>query len=166
MTTPRSPQDQIATFRIYPEPRASRLYYQVLVFTNVQAIRRYLRRSAYPDRRLGRHGVALCSNYEIRRLSSRGRFKPLPVCGEILFPRRRLRAGVIAHECAHAALGWARRIGLNVVQEPKARPRRGGTCVSDAEERFCYALGELNRQVAIQVWDRQLDTLPAAHPRR
>lgn len=158
MTPLRIPSGQIACFRIYPEPGRSRLYYQVRVFSSVQAIRDYLPRSKEPYRRLGRYGVAMCSSYTVNQLTTAGPFRRLPICGEIVFSLRRLRAGVIAHECAHAALGWARRIGLAVEGEPAAHPRRQGNWVHANEERFCYALGELNRQIAVQVWDRHLHT--------
>ena len=71
-----------------------------------------------------------------------------------MFPVRGMRAGVIAHECTHAALGWAKRIGLNPIS---AAVTRGGCLIADAdEERFCYGLGELNRQIAVQIWERGL----------
>lgn len=139
---------QIATFKIYPEPKPSRLYYQVRVFASIRVMRRYLRHTQ-PSRTLGRRGVAMCSSFAVLRLSG-NRMRRTPCCGEIVFPLRRLRAGVIAHECAHAALGWARRIGLLVHTEITGR------MVSPEEERFCSALGELNRQVAVEVWDRGL----------
>lgn len=145
----KEPAGQIARFRIYPE-KTSRLYYDVRVFTSVRATRAYLRHSPIP-RTLGRSGLAMCSTFTAMVVSPTGR-RTLPKCGEIVFPVRALRAGVIAHECTHAALGWARRIGLQFTAETVTR--RGW--VSPAEERFCYALGELNRQVAVQVWDRGL----------
>jgi hypothetical protein len=144
---------EIATFRIYPEKRTSRLYFQVRVFSSVTAIRRYLKYSDLNRRTLGRYGLAMCSTFDVLK-GKRGRWRKQPIMGEILFPVRGLRAGVIAHECTHAALGWARRIGLNPVS---AAVKQGRCLVADAnEERFCYALGELNRQIAIQIWERGL----------
>jgi hypothetical protein len=143
------PHGQLACFRIYPERGRSRLHFDVRIFQNIRAIRAYLKASRLPDRRLGRYGKALCSTYRIIRADH-----TLPVMGEILMPVRWLGAGLIAHECGHAALGWASRIQLNPVVD--AVPRRGVLCASDTEERFCYGLGELNRQIIVQLWDRGL----------
>jgi hypothetical protein len=144
------PRGQLAYFRIYPE-RRSRLHYRVRVFASVAAIRRYLKASRVPQRRLGRRGLAMCSTYTMQRRRA-GRWRTLPVMGEIVFPRRGLRAGVIAHECTHAALGWAARIGFTPIDTPATRRRH--LWVSADEERFCYGVGEMNRQIAVQIWKR------------
>lgn len=149
------PAGQLAFFRIYPEKGKSRLYFDVRVFASVKAIRRYVKASDMPSRTLGRYGLAMCSSW-IRIRIRKGRLSPrrLPDMGEILFPVRGLTAGVIAHECTHAALAWAARVGLNPVERKFARGDH--LWASKAEERFCYGLGELNRQIAVVIWDKGL----------
>lgn len=150
----RTPHGQLARFRIYPEKGTSRLYFDVRVFASVVAIRRYLKHHELIPRAMGRYGVAMCSGWsEVYKTSGH----LTPRIGEILFCKRWFGAGVIAHECTHAAIFWAERIRLNPL-EPKA-PRRGTSRQRFAgphEERFCYGLGDMVRQIAAQAWKRGL----------
>lgn len=60
-------------------------------------------------------------------------------------------------------LGWARRIGLTVDQAvtKPSRPAQSSNAsrsVSDDEERFCYGIGEMARQIVVEGFDRGLIT--------
>jgi hypothetical protein len=138
------PSGQVACFRIYPEsPRG--LFYTVKLFATELAMREYLiaddidRSAAYGAR-------ALCSRWTRTRTTGTGRTRTLPEMGEILFVAPLIDHEVISHEVAHAAIGWAQRIGI--------RPFATGTDCQYAgpdEERYCYALGRMVLQVTERV---------------
>lgn len=145
-----TPAGQLAFYRVYPE-RGSRLHFRVRIFRSLRAMRRYLAADPF-HRTLGRHGKAMCSTWTRHRVRRGRRSRITDEMGEIVIPRAWLGAGVIAHEATHAALGWARRIGLQGVLDAAGRPGR----VSDPEERFCRALGEISRQIAVGLYDRRI----------
>lgn len=62
--------------------------------------------------------------------------------GTIFFHRERLGMEVITHEATHAAVRWAERRGITIAPDPKAGP------ATDNEERFCYAVGRIAKQIA------------------
>lgn len=137
--------DILATFKVRPEPKQSRLFYYVRVFRSERALRRYLSRSPFP-RVLGRYGRAMCSSFDAIKVLEDGREYKTPEMGEILIPKARLGSEVISHECTHAALGWAQRIKLDPMTKP-SRSQSGILAASSAEERFCYGLGQMVRQL-------------------
>ena len=59
----------------------------------------------------------------------------LKEAGEINYHRGRLDAEIVGHEIAHAAVGWARRMKINLDTE----------CGSAENERFCYASSTMLR---------------------
>lgn len=83
-----------------------------------------------------------------------------PRLGEIVLLHRHLGAGTLSHEVAHAAIAWAARVDLRVDRATNTpRPRRSwgkSLGVTDAEERFCWALGYMVNRLAGQLWDRGL----------
>jgi hypothetical protein len=138
------PQGQVACFRIFPEsPRG--LFYTVKLFATELAMRDYLiaddidRSAAYGAR-------ALCSRWTRTRTTASGRTRTLPDMGEILFVVPRIDAEVVSHEVAHAAIGWAQRIGLHPFGSDR-HPQYAGP----DEERYCYALGRMVLQVTERV---------------
>lgn len=74
----------------------------------------------------------------ISKVKTNGKSRKISLCGDIIFWQKDLGVSVTSHEITHAALNWARRIGLNLSQE---------------EERFCSAVGELNRQFVNKCYD-------------
>lgn len=140
---------QIAYFRVYPEPGISRLYFTVRIFQSSNTMRRYLRRRRVGPARVGRRCRGICSGWTIsdRR---HGCWRARPHIGEIVYLRRWLGARVLSHECAHAMFVWARRRRVDITDMGHGRFIEGG------EERACGVLGDLMRQISIQVWDRGL----------
>ena len=67
--------------------------------------------------------------------------------GQIHFHQNSFMMGIITHESAHAALAWARRVGVNVTE---AKPENQSH-VSGAEESFCWVLGNISRQIVLKV---------------
>ncbi len=150
MTTPTG---QVAYFRVFPES-TSRLHYRVRVFTSERALRAYLR-SGDLSRSLGRYGRALCSSWQRVRLTAKGE-RLLPDMGEILLTTRWLGTEVLAHECTHAAVHWAQRIGLQPMSDETVVRRR--KLASPEEERFCTGLGRMVRQLVSGLYARKLVT--------
>lgn len=66
--------------------------------------------------------------------------------GQIHFHSESFMVGIITHECGHAALAWARRVGVDLTE-----PKQAGDWASNAEEAFCWVLGNLARQVVLKV---------------
>jgi hypothetical protein len=98
------------------------------------------------DRSAAYGARALCSRWTRTRTTGTGRTRTLPEMGEILFVAPLIDHEVISHEVAHAAIGWAQRIGI--------RPFGTGTDCQYAgpdEERYCYALGRMVLQVTERV---------------
>lgn len=146
---------QLCAFNIYPEPRKkSRLFFKVRIFRSKAALQAYLHSHRHHYRSLGRYGLAMCSKWKVTRFRKNGRARTTPEMGEILFIRRQLRMGIIAHEVTHAALEWSLRVRLNPHEGAPTRRYRGEHRCSENEERFCYGLGEMARQVAVQIWER------------
>ncbi len=137
-----NPSGQLVCFKI--RPYRSRLYYTVRVFKGVRPMRHYARdlrrRRGWSVLGLGRF-EGLATGWTIQRRV----YKHWVTCahaGEILLWKGRLGSLVVAHECLHIALGWARRVGVNVASQ-----RSKHQMVSAEEERVCHVLGELVRGV-------------------
>jgi len=122
------------------------MFYYVRVFKTVKLMLAHLRHKSYP-RRPGRFCKGHCSSW-VRVTVTGKRIRTHKDMGEIVFAAGWMGAGIIAHESSHAVLGWARRIGLETCTNPNV-PRATAN-----EERFCYAHGELVRQIAVQAWKR------------
>ena len=137
----------LASFRIYPDDRA--LYFKVYVWPSKAAMLAHLRSM---NLSASRDTVAQCSSYSIAKIKG-GHWRTKPILGEINFHAKQLNAEVVSHECGHAALSWARRKKFkkfNLEDLPI------GPLVSRNEERFCYALGHMVNQIAIQLTKARL----------
>jgi hypothetical protein len=123
------------TFRIYPENKA--LYFQVIVWDS--------RREMYDansDRRPP--FKAICRGHELIRDG-----KKSGLCGVVHFCKRELGSGLISHEFLHAALVWARRVGLGFAEI--ASDDAGDA--TPAEERLCYAHSEMVGQFVARCYE-------------
>ena len=135
-------------FRLQPDPHKPH-YYTVYLFRGLPLLRAYLRGM---NRTQGRQATwssaaeGLCRSETILRYRH-GHWRQTPKLGIILLTESPLGAGYIAHELTHAAIGWARRVGL----KPAAIwQSRRGSFEGRANERFCRAVEHLNRQF----WNR------------
>ena len=119
-------------FKVYPERK--RLHLDVYVWANRRDMRTYLKTS-YPGK--GLRNVLACVLWPVDTLH-----KPRKgYVGEMHFNREDLQMEIIRHEAVHAAIRWAKYVGLDVdtdVLQPTA---------SDTEERFCYAVGNIVDQI-------------------
>lgn len=143
---------------MFPEPKASGLYYLVRVFRSLTAARVYTLRA----KRIGsmtRRGLAMCSSYDVIDIyKATGRRRMRPICGEIILTARGLTMRVITHEVTHAAIGWFRRRRLEI-DGMEAHARRRGRWASVNEERCCDGLSTMARQIVVGAQRRGL--LPA-----
>lgn len=128
------------TFRLYPE-RGSHLFCRVNVWRDHAEMVRYWKRARGIQFASANAGAAAMAtgieHYQFRK------GKPPRKTGEfceINCHRERLDAEIVTHETTHAALRWRARVKLQVEREPDFESPRD---VSDAEERFCYALGRM-----------------------
>lgn len=126
------------SFRVYPASRHGH-YFTVRIFQTQAALARYYLRTGGT---VGRWTKALTWHHRVGKQ-----------LGELLFSRRFLeRRGntAIAHESAHAALSFARAQGFAAAipgRQPCASGVSTSMAITSPEERFCYALGEINRHV-------------------
>lgn len=120
----------ILTFRVYPEGR--RWHYDVFVWPTVSAMREHVKPHTADWR-----SVIACVLWPISS-SDRPRRNCL---GEVHFSRRHLGPDTISHEATHAALQWARKIGLVIDSAVDA------TETDPDEERLCEAIGTITHQI-------------------
>ena len=139
----------------------SRLYARVRVWPTVRAFQR-----ARPD--LSRDARGACTGHQWFSFKHR-RQRKLQIFCTVELIQRWLGVGVIAHELAHAMIQWAERVKLKP-DELFEHARRWGRWQKGkpysslgqvinygcAEERFCYAMGEMNRQLVTQLYRRKL----------
>ena len=129
-------------FRVYCENRS--LYVEVRAYDSLKAMRRDLKK---------REGIgfsdaygAFCSCDVVSFKSGKARKKPIVGTIYIL---KSVGVGVLTHECTHAALRWAERIGLGEFASTS-----GWSCHS--EERFCWVVGNLASTIGTRLgWGSQ-----------
>lgn len=139
----------VARFRLRPEWGRPD-YYTVLVFPSMDEFRRFV---GAQNKRMGFGGrigraAGLCRPW-IRLERRGGRWCRHPELGQVLLVRQWLGAGYVAHELAHAAVGWARRWRLSGAAIV-GRERRGHHDENAVSERFCRVIEQLNAQF----WDK------------
>ena len=85
------------------------------------------------------------------------RWKTGKFAGEVLLLAETARNEVVAHESAHVALAWARRMGfaegINAIEQPRRRHATVMMTIDSPEERFCYALGRIDKQIIQGLYD-------------
>lgn len=139
-----TPQPDPIRFKVYPEKK-KRLFYWVYVWPDRDAL---VERSKtlYPDFGHNHETYGFCSLVKVWKVGSDGRKRRDSRCGEINFFREHIGAGIVSHEMTHAALGWAQRVGVMLEQYEDWSK----SVVSDAEERYASAVGELVRQFYVR----------------
>ncbi len=75
--------------------------------------------------------------------------------GHIHLISEALGSEAISHEATHAAIGWAREVELD---PNKIFDLSGTGSVSDENERFCYAQGQITRQIVNKCYKFNLFT--------
>jgi len=138
-------------FRVRPT-RAGTLYFDVRIYDDR---RKMLRALARNDHKLGVRvdwsaTDAVCRSFQFQRFRGR-RWRSLPILGVLFFNRQVLGAGIVAHEMAHAAVQWARRVGLS---GHRVWNRRGTTEWVE-NERFAFAVGNLCAQFWTEYYRRR-----------
>jgi hypothetical protein len=130
----------LAKFRVYPSK--GRLYFLVFIWRSLRDFR-----AACPGN--GR-ALGLCRGYDLITVKPNGANGHLePDMGEIHLVKRYLTMGIITHESTHAAFRWSERARCHPALERKHKPRQAHVIASnDPEERFCYALGNIAKQIA------------------
>lgn len=140
---PLKPSQVLACFRVYPG-RKRTLYFSVVVFTTKKDMNRIVNRSVPKNCRRSKSFAAMvCSSKRIKFPKNKPR-RTSPCLGEIFFYRDSLRMGIICHESGHAALAYCERMKIDPMQDVQ---RQG--YASDGEEKFCWALGNIARQIVI-----------------
>jgi len=140
----------IATkFRVYPDaPDHKNLYYMVYVGLDLKAMREHA--SHYSGKKREKiEGFTIT----LRRLPNGPKMTKL--CGEIHLHVDHLFADIVSHECTHAAIGWADRLGF--LKDVMGRQLGEGSV--DAEERFCDAVGFMTEQCIGRMHKAKLVTL-------
>lgn len=122
------PAGLLCAFRVHPED--GRPYYSVHVWESRKALRGYL---ATADTGQDVRQVIACCLWPRRR-------RPVHI-GEIHLNRQDLDQGTISHEATHAALQWARKVGLVIDSAVDA------TETDPDEERLCEAIGTITHQI-------------------
>lgn len=130
-------------FNIHPEDKS--LFYRVFVWRTYGAMRKV---NGFKTA----HGS--CHTWNVYECGKRV-FRLKAELGEIHLCVKSLGAGVVSHEMAHGALGYARRVGIKM--DDATTLNKDAACdymVSDEEERFVWLLGNMVRQFYIKAYDR------------
>ena len=130
---------EVLHFKVYPEYK--RLHFEVYVWNNRRDMRAYLK-GGYPGK--GLRKVLACVTWPDNGVKTRN-----GCIGEMHFNRQDLSGEILAHEATHAAIRWARYIGLSIVEDVTS------LVAPDSEERFCYALGAVVEQIEAVLSDNK-----------
>lgn len=125
-------------FRVYPEGR--RLYFEVFLWATLREMRGYVR-DVWEIRDRGAWAWTISDDAHCTETGRR-----LPRLGEIHFAQKYCPPEIISHEVGHAAIAWAIRRGVSIVDDPENDMGH--------EERFCYASGRMNQRI-IEVLGRK-----------
>lgn len=120
-------------FRIHPDP-SRRFVVEVRLSPDIRRMREERRRLGFSDLGPGYAGSVISpgkGRHRPQRLYAGGRIAFMFLNARDL---RRRPGEIIAHECTHAGMAWARFCRANLR-------------VMDGEEVLCYAVGEMVRQV-------------------
>lgn len=131
-------------FRVYPDSVHGH-YLDVEIHPTIEAMRKAASRTEYKTKgQRDDFGDALAAvlGYGTGYISEQGRKVWSKTLGTIFFHRDQLGMEVVTHEATHAAIRWAeqQKIKIDFVAQ--------GGRASDAEERFCGALGRISAQIA------------------
>lgn len=142
----------ITTFRASCEGKS--LYYKVFVWRTVGDLRR-----AVEDRT----ALGMCRSFRVLRVAAKGsgmRDYMKPILGEIHLAATRLTTGIVTHECCHAMMSWAAErkciplFTTAMEREAATKSRNGALSRNDPEERCCFVLGNLVRQIVLTLYKK------------
>jgi hypothetical protein len=142
--------EPIAQFKIYPNNKA--LFYWVFVWRTIAD----LRRAIGPGHS---HTLGLCRSSRTIRIYGIGdkrKDRMTPCIGEIHFCKKWLRSGIIAHELTHALFGWMAERRLTVATAHPLDRSGGKLKRNSSEEIACHAMGEMYRQVCVELTKSKL----------
>lgn len=131
-------------FRLYPE-EGSTLFVRVRVFETLKQMRAHaveLNRHGLTDTRGWSRTMGFCTPWQRWWVQSRtngGRCRRDPCVAEVSFAWRHCTMNIVTHEFFHAALAWARRVGVVLADE-----------CNDDEERIAYVHGHLCRDFVLR----------------
>lgn len=134
---------QRLSFKIRPSPRA-RLYFVVRVFDGCREMRSF-QRNQKPRRRTPTSGkwLGLSTRWGWTERDGVRSYDFGDEVGEILLWRKHLGSSVVTHEVAHAMFALCHRWRLKLPEDGLGWP----------EERACYALGNMTRQIYDRLYD-------------
>ena len=133
-------------FRVYPEKRGGE-YYACIIFPIREAMLAYddeqRKLLKYPHRVPSEEHKAQVRSWTAIKTDALGRFSHRGrSLGEIHFFLGGMGVGVVAHEAAHATLFWARK---GKIPASRLYSHRGDQ--DSLHEKFCWVLGNINRQI-------------------
>jgi hypothetical protein len=121
------------SFLVYPK-KGERFYFTVRVFHSKSGMRAYHDAMPMPGKRDGSFDAVTCPFADYEDLDA---LIPKPCIGEILFYRPKTGASIVSHEMTHAALHYARLMGMSLKLDHDDSP---------SEEALATAIGHLTRQ--------------------
>jgi hypothetical protein len=140
------PPDPICSFRVYPNEKG--LYFRVFVFETVREMYRWGKACCFEF--AGEYDACTVPYKSYPKASRR----VSPELGQLCFAKPHLGAGVQAHEAAHAALTWLRRLGR--VKEDEVVGLPNDNAPDGTEELYAGAVGEVARQLNAEFTRRGL----------
>lgn len=140
----KAPLKPLATFRLYPAGR----YFYALV--NIWPTKKAM----YAHRPLQRDHDAACTGISSRTVYTDGTSRKNGFFAELNFYKGYIGIGAVSHELTHAAFNWAERVGLclNTQTIKESNNSKGVLPEEHAEERFCYAIGDMVKQFTVKCY--------------
>lgn len=150
----------VAQFKVYPGQYSNKygelrgLFFQVSVYKNKKDLRT---KGKIENGKLGPKILGAALNY---RIWTNGKLNN--EIGAILLCKNHLGVGLISHECTHAALSYlieSRKIDKftdTLRDRAFSVDRKEPDCVDESEEVFCYAVGDLTRQIYEKLYELEI----------
>jgi len=146
---------RVVKFNLWPDRKRKPYYWKVFIFESRKAMMIFWREQCRIQGRTGKEARedfgALTQSWTILsiKITKSKRWVQDNSVGQMLFYRQHLGAGVVAHECLHAALKWAQ--SLAKIQVESLYVDETTTMVGsqkDGNERLCAA----EQRMVSQFW--------------
>jgi hypothetical protein len=128
----------IATFRVYPGSRHSRIYFNVFIWRTFKELRAQWTKDHSPAPGLL---MAWCDGGRV--IKSNGKWNYINELGRVHFCIKNIGGGIVAHEMTHAAFRWIDRKRMQFQRVVSTEPF---TLTKSSEETHCLAVERMVRQ--------------------
>jgi len=144
--------EKVITFKVYPEKQGRNFgwYFVIKIYPDKETFNHAVNKRGHENLEFTR-GLTTC--HQAFLVSENGTEERKQDIGHIHLYRDCLGSETISHEATHAAIGWAREVEINPLD---IFNMDGSGNVTDENERFCYAQGQITRQIVEKCYELNL----------